>query len=383
MVKEIILLGSTGSIGTQALKICDMYNIKINVLVANSSYRLLAEQINKFKPEMAVLVDEKYKENLTSLVEYKDTKILYGKDNILSAISLNSGMVVNAIVGMAGLLPTIAAIEGGKDIALANKETLVCAGDIVMKMAKEKSIKIFPVDSEHSAIFQSLQGYENKDIKKIFLTASGGPFLNMKKEALKNVTLQDALKHPNWKMGKKITIDSATLMNKGLEVIEAVHLFDVKPENIEVVVHKESVLHSALEYEDGSVIGQMGTADMVIPIQYALTYPKRLKSSVAELSFFDYGTLSFQKPDTKTFLALDICYNAIKDGGLMPCVVNCANEEAVRLFLDGKIGFLDISNLVENARLNFISLKDKKNYSVDDVLNTDKIVREYINLQLE
>lgn len=378
MVKEMTLLGSTGSIGRQTLEICKMYGIKINALAAYSNIELLEKQARQFNPKMIVIVDKnKYsllKENL------RDTpvSVLSGEDALeeIAASPNQDEILVNAVVGMAGLVPTLAAISAGKSIALANKETLVAGGDLVMKNAAEKGVKILPVDSEHSAIFQSLGGNRAVDqISKIILTASGGPFFGKNRDELIDVGLSDALNHPNWSMGKKITIDSATMMNKGLEVIEAVHLFGKSADDIEVVVHRESVVHSAVEFCDGSVIAQLGKPDMAIPIQYALSYPDRFPTNVGRLSLTDYGTLSFYKPDLETFSALATCIEAINIGGLAPCVVNAINEVAVALFLENKIGFLEISEMskigLENINL------DGDNLDIKNILAADKSAREY------
>ena len=283
--------------------------------------------------------------------------------------------VINAIVGIAGLKPTLSAIESGKTIALANKETLVTGGEIVKKKAKEKGVSILPVDSEHSAIFQSLQGAPKGSLKRIMLTASGGPFFGKTKKDLENVTVKEALNHPNWSMGAKITIDSATLMNKGLEVIEAVHLFDISAENIEVLVHRQSIIHSGIELSDGAVIAQLGTPDMRLPIQYALTYPERSDYAFEKLDLFKVGTLTFEKPDTETFRCLPLCIKAINEGGILPTVVNGANEEAVMLFLAGKIKFLQIADLVEKALQSVYNIKD---FKLDDIFYADSLAREIV-----
>ncbi len=298
-----------------------------------------------------------------------------GADGVCELTTLDADIVLNSIVGIAGLRPTITAIESGKDIALANKETLVTGGEIVNKLAFEKGVKILPVDSEHSAIFQSLQGAPEKSLKKILLTASGGPFFNKKREELENVTVKEALNHPNWSMGAKITIDSATLMNKGLEVIEAVHLFGVKPQDIEVLVHRQSIIHSGVELSDGAVIAQLGTPDMRLPIQYALTYPERADFAFEHLNLFEVGTLTFEKPDYETFRCLPLCIKAITEGGLLPTAVNGANEQAVKLFLEGKIKFLQIAELVEKA---LVSANNKKEFTLSDILETDKLARQIV-----
>ena len=304
-----------------------------------------------------------------------DTKVLSGVDGVCEIATSEGDIVLNSIVGIAGLRPTIKAIEAGKTIALANKETLVTGGEIVNRLANQKGVKILPVDSEHSAIFQSLQGAPEGSLKKILLTASGGPFFNKTRKDLENVTAKDALKHPNWSMGAKITIDSATLMNKGLEVIEAVHLFGLPASQIEVLVHRQSILHSGVELSDGSVIAQLGTPDMRLPIQYALTYPERSEHAFEHLDLFKIGSLTFEKPDTDTFRCLPLCIEAINQGGLVPTAVNGANEEAVRLFLEGKIKFLQIADLVEKALL---SVNNKKEFTLEDILEADMTARHSV-----
>ncbi len=373
-MKELIILGSTGSIGTQALTVARELNIRITGLAAGSNYKLLEEQAREFKPYSVAVFNEESAKKLRDALSDTDIKVYSGKDGVNAVATGKGDTVLCAIVGIAGLESTLLAIDEGKDIALANKETLVTGGDLVKRKIAEKGVKLLPVDSEHSAIFQSLQGTPKGSLKKIILTASGGPFFGKTREELTNVTVKDALKHPNWSMGQKITIDSATLMNKGLEVIEAVHLFDVTPDQIEVLVHRQSILHSAVELSDGAVIGQMGTPDMRIPIQYALTYPKR-GISFDTLSLADVGTLTFCKPDTETFKCLPICIEAIKRGGLFPAAANGANEAAVRLFLDGKIKFLDIPDLV---LLGMESAEIKDDFTLADVYKTDALARERV-----
>ncbi len=346
---EIVLLGSTGSIGTQTLDVCRANKIKVKVLSANSSVEIIEEQAREFSPEYVAISDEKYYSDLKQRLADTDVKVLAGAEGVCQAASLKCDRVVNAIVGMAGLLPTISAIKAGNDIALANKETLVTGGELVMKMVREYKVRLFPIDSEHSAIFQCLLGAGENRISKIILTASGGPFFGKRRADLENITKEQALKHPNWSMGAKITIDSATLMNKGLELIEAVRLFDVTPEQVEIVVHRQSIVHSAVEYEDGAVIAQLGTADMRIPIQLALTYPKRIPSPAKRLSLTDVGTLTFEKPDEDTFDCLRAARKSLKMGGNAPCIVNCANEAAVSLFLRDNIRFLEIGEAVNSA----------------------------------
>lgn len=375
-MKTVSLIGSTGSIGTQTLEVCRMHNIKVKALAAKGNTKLLAEQAHNFNAEFVCIYDESKAEELRALMSDTDAEVLSGMEGLCKVSSLDSvDMLVNAVVGMVGLLPTLKAIEKGIDIALANKETLVAGGELVMKAAKEKGVKIYPVDSEHSAIFQCLQGNNIKQLHKIILTASGGPFFGRTKEQMRDVTVEQALSHPNWSMGSKITIDSATLMNKGLEFIEARWLFDVQPEKIEIIVNRESVLHSAVEFDDYSVIGQLGTPDMKIPIQYALLYPERLKCDVKPLSLTDYGTLSFYKPDFDTFDCLRACIEAICRGGAYPCMVNGANEEAVRLFLDGKIGFLDIGSIVYSVLDNFAPSEIK---CYEDIVKADDAARKYV-----
>lgn len=374
-MKELVILGSTGSIGTQAIEVAEREGFRIKALTAGSNSKLLEAQARKAKPSVVALADENAAKDLKIRLADTDIKVLSGAKGVSKAAAENGDIVLNSIVGIAGLLPTLSAIDNGKTIALANKETLVTGGEIVNKRAKEKDVKILPVDSEHSAIFQSLQGAPEGSLKKILLTASGGPFYKKTKKELEGVTVSDALKHPNWSMGAKITIDSATLMNKGLEVIEAVHLFGLDASKIEVLVHRQSILHSAVELTDGAVIAQLGTPDMRLPIQYALTYPARSKNAFERLSLTDIGTLTFEKPDTDTFRCLPLCIEAITKGGLYPTAVNGANEEAVRLFLEGKIKFLQIAELVEKA---LAAAESKKDFTVEDILYTDKLARECV-----
>lgn len=375
-MKTISLIGSTGSIGTQTLDVCRKHNIKVKALAAKSNVKLLAEQAHEFSAEYVCIYDEdKYRE-LKILMSDTGAEIACGMDGLCKAAELDGiDLFVNSVVGMVGLLPTLKAVEAGNDVALANKETLVAGGAIVMKAARDKNVNIYPIDSEHSAIFQCLQGNSQKQLRKIILTASGGPFFGKTKAELQNVTVEQALDHPNWSMGNKITIDSATLMNKGLEFIEAKWLFDVSPDNIEIVVNRESVLHSAVEYDDYSVIAQLGTPDMKIPIQYALLYPQRYECDVKPLSLTDYGTLTFYKPDLETFDCLSSCIEAIKRGGAYPCIVNGVNEEAVRLFLERKIPFLKIGELVKESLSHFKS-SEVNTYS--DVTDADKAAREFV-----
>lgn len=381
MEKTISILGSTGSIGTQSLEVAKKHGIKVKALAANSNAELLAEQINEFKPDVVCIYDKNKADELKEMISGVPVKVLTGMDGLCEIASLNGvDTLVNAVVGIVGLKPTLAAIDAGVYIALANKETLVTGGKLVINRAAHKGVKIYPIDSEHSAIFQCLQGNGMNNIKKIILTASGGPFYGMTKAQLGNVTVAEALNHPNWSMGNKITIDSATLMNKGLEFIEAMWLFDLSPEQIEIVVHRESIVHSAVEYEDNSVIAQLGVPDMKIPIQYALLYPKRLDCPTKSLSLTDIGTLHFTKPDLETFDCLDACIKAITTGGRMPAVVNGANEAAVASFLDGKIGFLQIGELVKSA---LESIENKSIQCLDDVLLADRAARDFVRGKIE
>lgn len=374
-MKTISLIGSTGSIGKQTLEVCRKHNIKVVALAAKNNIELLSAQAHEFKPKYVCIYDEGKYIELKKLVSDLDVEVGCGTEGLCQAAVEKADLFVNSVVGMVGLLPTLRAIEAGRDVALANKETLVAGGEIVMKSATEKGVQIYPIDSEHSAIFQCLQGNDKKQLRKIILTASGGPFFGKKKTDLVNVTPADALKHPNWNMGNKITIDSATLMNKGLEFIEAKWLFGITPEQIEIVVNRESVLHSAVEYDDYSVIGQLGTPDMKIPIQYALLYPQRLDCSVKPLSLTDYGTLSFYKPDYETFDCLSAAIKAIKLGGAYPCIINSVNEEAVQLFLEGRISFLKIGELAMEAidSFEFMSIS-----SYEDVITADAMAREFV-----
>ncbi|MBQ6368905.1 MAG: 1-deoxy-D-xylulose-5-phosphate reductoisomerase [Parasporobacterium sp.] len=354
-MKYISILGSTGSIGTQALQVIrELPDLKVTALSANQNIRLLKEQILEFSPELVCVYDENNAEKLREELSSEHPGLLHrikitsGMDGLIEAACEETAeIVLTAVVGMIGIRPTLAAIEAGKDIALANKETLVCAGEQIMKAVLEHHVRIFPVDSEHSAIFQSLNGENRDTAEKILLTASGGPFRGKTRKDLEHVTVEQALNHPNWKMGKKVTIDSSTLANKGLEVIEARWLFDMPPEKIQVLVHPQSIIHSAVQYRDGAVIAQLGTPDMRLPIQYAFTCPQRRFLAGERVDFFKLGQLTFEKPDTETFRALKLAYQAIEAGGTMPCVFNAANELAVRLFLQGKIRFLQIAELIE------------------------------------
>ncbi len=378
MTKKLSVLGSTGSIGTQSLDVAEMRGYEIIALTADRNAKVLEEQIRKWKPKYAALNDEEAAKALKIAVADTDTKVYSGAEGVcFCAAAEQADTVLNSVVGIAGLKPTLTAIEQGKNIALANKETLVAGGALVMKRAREKGVKILPVDSEHSAIFQCLEGMNKKDeLKSIILTASGGPFFGKKREELRSITVAEALKHPNWSMGAKITVDSATMMNKGLELIEAVWLFDVSPDMIDIVVHRESIIHSLIEYTDNSVIAQLGVPDMRIPIQYALTYPERYPSPVKKLNLWDFQNLTFYKPDYETFSCLGICRDAIIKGGLYPCAANGANERANALFREGKIGFLQIAELTQSATE---KTENKTVYTLDDVLWADRYARECVD----
>lgn len=374
-MKELVILGSTGSIGTQSLEVARRQGYRVTGLVAGGNIDLLEKQAREWKPKTVAVFNRERAKDLKIKLADTDIKVLSGEDGVCEVAGDKGDTVINAIVGIAGLKPTLSAIDSGKTIALANKETLVTGGEIVKKKAKEKGVSILPVDSEHSAIFQSLQGAPKGSLKKILLTASGGPFFGKTRDELQNVTVEDALNHPNWSMGAKITVDSATLMNKGLEVIEAVHLFDISADNIEVLVHRQSIVHSGVELSDGAVIAQLGTPDMRLPIQYALTYPERSNYAFEKLDLFKIGTLTFEKPDTDTFRCLPLCIKAITEGGIAPTVVNGANEEAVKLFLEGKIKFLAIADLVEKA---LQSVDNKKDFTLDDIFEADRLARQSV-----
>ncbi|WP_294490276.1 1-deoxy-D-xylulose-5-phosphate reductoisomerase [uncultured Ruminococcus sp.] len=380
-MKTITILGSTGSIGTQALEVCREHKIKVKALAAHSNVKMLAEQVIEFGAEYACIYDEKKLGELEKLLAGRGVALLTGMEGLKAIAQLDGvDIMLNSVVGMVGLVPTLTAIEHGTDIALANKETLVAGGKLVINAAREKGVMIYPVDSEHSAIFQSRQGNSMNRVKGIILTASGGPFYGKTTEELRSVTVEQALNHPNWSMGSKITIDSATLMNKGLEFIEAMWLFDLRPEQIEIVVHRESVIHSAVEYEDNSVIAQLGVPDMKIPIQYALLYPNRVHCDVKHLSLTDYGRLTFAKPDYDTFKCLTACIKAVTAGGILPAAVNGANEQAVAAFLGGKISFLAIGELVTEVLEN---TENKEIHNVDDILAADRAAREYVAKRIE
>jgi len=375
MVKNISIIGSTGSIGTQTLECVRNLGINVEGLSANSNIALLEKQINEFSPKIVSVGTEALALELKKKVGSK-CEISYGIEGVTEVATVPSAeMVVTSVVGIAGLIPTIAAIKKGKNIALANKETLVAAGEIVMKLAREYGVHIIPVDSEHSAIFQSLRGGNRNEVEKIILTASGGPFRGYTKEQLKNVTLAQALKHPNWSMGSKVTIDSATLMNKGLEVIEAKWLFGTDSGKIQVVVHPQSVIHSAVEFVDGSVIAQLGSPDMRLPIQYALTHPERANANFKKLDFTTMSSLTFEKPDKETFRCLQLAFDAIAVGGTLPAAMNAANEVAVSMFLKEKIKFYQIAEIVEDIMLKHtVNIKP----SIDDIIEVDKWARTQI-----
>ena len=376
--RKIGILGSTGSIGTQTLEIVRSNpDFKVIALAAGSNVDLMEKQAREFQPELCVMWTEEAAKELRLRLSDTSVTVLAGMDGLLTlAVMPEIQILVTAIVGMIGLRPTIAAIKAGKIIALANKETLVTAGHIIMPLAAKMEVPILPVDSEHSAIFQSMCGQSRKKVSKILLTASGGPFRGKKRQELLDITVEDALKHPNWSMGRKITIDSATLVNKGLEVIEAKWLFGVEPENIQVVVHPQSVIHSMVEYVDGAVIAQLGVPDMKLPIQYALTYPDRRPMEGKKLEFYELSSMTFEKPDTDTFRGLSMAYDAIAAGGSMPTVFNAANEKAVSLFLNREIKFLEIYDLIQGAMNNH---KVKENPTVEEILEAEAEAYEYID----
>lgn len=377
MIKNISILGSTGSIGTQTLDVVDKLGLNVCALTASTNIAELEKQVRKYKPQLAVVFDEEKAKIFKENIKDTDTKVLSGMDGLVEAAVIDSAeLVLNSVVGMVGLKPTLAATNAKKDIALANKETLVAGGKLVMDAVSRNKVKLLPVDSEHSAIFQCLQGMPDKKmLKKLILTASGGPFFGKTADELKNVSIREALNHPNWSMGAKITVDSASMMNKGLEIIEARWLFDMPPEKIDVVVHRESIIHSMIEYDDNSVIAQLGLPDMRIPIQYAVTYPERYPSPVGELNLSQIGKLTFFEPDYNTFKCLDACKNALSMGGVATAVVNGANEEANRLFREEKISFLDIGELVSGA---LHSLKNYEPENLEDVLNADYNARQFV-----
>ena len=380
-MKKIAILGSTGSIGTQTLEVVRANkDIEVTALAAGSNIDLLEKQIREFSPKIAAVWNEEKAKELKDRVRDLDIRVESGMDGLLAvATELSAEIVVTAVVGMIGIRPTIAAMNAGKDIALANKETLVTAGHIIMPLAKEKHVRILPVDSEHSAIFQSLNGETGNKIHKILLTASGGPFRGWTREQMKGVQVEDALKHPNWTMGRKITIDSSTMVNKGLEVMEARWLFGVEMDQVQVVVQPQSVIHSMIQFEDGAVMAQLGTPDMKLPIQYALYYPERRNLSGRRLDLFEIADLTFEKPDTDTFRGLALAYQAMEKGGNIPTVYNAANEKAVSLFLDRKISYPEITELIEACMENaeFIDHPD-----VDEILGTEAAAYEFIEKKM-
>lgn len=377
-MKKLVILGSTGSIGTQTLEIVDAYpdRLKVSALAAGSDVDKMEQQVRKYLPKKVVMYEKKAAEDLRVRIADLRIPVLNGMDGLVEISTMEEAdVVVTAVVGMIGIRPTIEAVKAKKEIALANKETLVTAGHIIMPLAKENGVSILPVDSEHSAIFQSLNGEPRNRLKKILLTASGGPFRGMSRNELADKTVGDALKHPNWSMGKKVTIDSATMVNKGLEVMEAGWLFDVDFDKIQVVVHPQSIIHSMVEYVDGAVIAQLGLPDMKLPIQYALFYPDRLFMDADRIDFFQLGQLTFEKPDLDTFVGLKLAYEAFRAGGSMPTVFNAANEKAVQLFADGKIRFLDIADIIGETMAKHTPIK---NPDLDEILMTEAWCYEQI-----
>ena len=373
MSKRITVLGSTGSIGRQSLDVISSCGMSVAALTANSNVERMEQQARQFKPELVTLVDEKAAADLRVRLADTNVKVAGGMNGLLEAAAISSAdTVITSVVGMVGLRPTLAAIREGKRIALANKETLVCAGKLVLEEARDYGAQILPVDSEHSALFQSLEGNDPREVKRLIITCSGGPFYGKKTEELEYVTRKDALRHPNWSMGAKITIDSATLMNKGLEFIEAMHLYNMPPEKISVLIHRESIIHSLVEYCDNAVIAQLGSPDMRLPIQYALTWPKRVPGPAAPLDLWSCGGLSFGTPDTDTFRCLALAYEAARIGGTAGAILNGANEAAVAKFLAGEIGFLDIARRVEQAMERVPVVQDP---TLDDVLQADQEAR--------
>lgn len=377
-MRSIAIIGSTGSIGTQTLDVVRANaDIRVAALAAGDNIELLEKQVREFRPELVSVKSEDKAKALAVALSDFNCKIVYGMDGLIEAATCEKAeLVVTAIVGMIGIRPTIEAIKAGKDIALANKETLVTAGHLIMQLAQEYHVRILPVDSEHSAIFQCLHGEQENKIAKLLITASGGPFRGKTRKELEHVTVEDALKHPNWSMGRKITIDSATLVNKGLEVIEARWLFDVMPENIEVVVQPQSIIHSMVEFEDGAIKAQLGTADMRLPIQYALYYPERRNLSGDRLDFSKISGILTEQPDRETFRGLDLAYNAIETGGSMPTVLNAANECAVAMFLNGDIKFLQIYDIIETCMKAHTVIG---NPTLEEILDTERWVYDYIN----
>ena len=376
MKKTVSILGSTGSIGTQSLVVCKKMGYRVHALTAHSNWKLLEQQVREFSPAIVVLTDPDAAEQLRLALQDTKTTVLSGMDGILEVVShKEQDTVINALMGVAGLLPTVRAIEAGNNVALANKETLVAGGKLVTDLVRKKGVLLTPIDSEHSAIFQCLQGNTTDSVQRLIITASGGPFYGKSREELKGIRKEQALRHPNWSMGAKITIDSSTLMNKGLEFIEAMWLFSMPPEKIQIVVHPQSIIHSMVEYVDGSVMAQMGAPDMMIPIQYALTWPERFDSPAKRLDLLSCGNLTFGKPDLETFTCLADCIEAAKRGGLYPCIVNGANEEAVSLFLQDRIGYLDLFAAVR-AALDHFAPGDYT--SAEEILEADRMAREFV-----
>ncbi len=383
MKKHIAILGSTGSIGTQALEVIEAHQDKfeLEAITANRSSKLLIEQALKFRPKHVVIAKEEWYCEVCDALEDLPIKVHTGIDALKQVVTLESiDIVLTALVGYSGVFPTISAIEAGKNIALANKETLVVAGELITSLARTRRIDVYPVDSEHSAIFQCLTGEAHNPIEKIYLTASGGPFRGKSREELLHVTKEQALKHPNWEMGSKVTIDSASLMNKGLEAIEAKWLFGLEPEQIEVIVHPQSIIHSIVQFKDSSMKAQMGLPDMRLPIQYAIGYPERLESDFPRFNFMDYPKLTFEKPDVEAFRNLDLAYHAMKQGGNMPCIMNAANEIVVEAFLNDKIGFVEMSSVIEQCmqHISFIN-----HPTLDDYADTDREARNYAKYLVE
>ena len=381
-MKKVVVMGSTGSIGTQTLDIIKDHPDELCAvaLTANSSIDLICEQAAMFSPKIVAMYDEKAAEEVSSRLKDTGIKVLCGMDGLIAAASMEEAdIVLTAMVGMIGIRPTVAAIKAGHDIALANKETLVCAGHIIMPLIKEYGVSLYPVDSEHSAIFQSLHGEDLGAVEKIILTASGGPFRTRSYDELLNMTAGDALKHPNWSMGSKITIDSATLVNKGLEVMEACHLFGVGLDDIEVVIHPQSIIHSAVQYRDGAIIAQLGSPDMKVPIQYALFYPKRPYLATKRVDFYELASMTFEKPDPERFRGFKYAYEAARRGGSMPTVFNAANERAVALFLEGAIGFTDIARLIKHAMDKAVVTDDP---TIDEILEAEKFAIRAVDEEL-
>ncbi len=381
--KNLAVLGSTGSVGTQTLEVvaCFPDRFEISVLTAGRNADLLIQQAIKFQPKLVVLSDEQAYKQVKEALAGTEIEVAYGEEALIDAVQLEEiDIVLTAIVGSVGLKPTIAAIKKGKDIALANKETLVVAGELIKKLVEEYKVRLLPVDSEHSAIFQCLPGEESNPIEKIVLTASGGPFRGKSREELEQVTKAQALKHPNWSMGAKITIDSASLMNKGLEVIEAKWLFDLEAEQVDVIIHPQSIVHSLVQFQDGSMKAQMGLPDMKLPIQYALTYPDRIQNNFERFNFANYPSLTFETPDMKTFRNLELAYQALREGGNRPCVLNAANEVVVAAFLNDEVSFLGMSDIIEET---MCQVDQKENLLLEDYLHYDEESRRVARSLIE